>query len=91
MTASNKSAMQRSLEFHPFRGRGLGDATIQLLLDRGLSLPEELLFMDAERVKAIVGIDDAAFAEIEAYQDKIAQAGGTENAAPPVSLVLSDD
>ena len=83
--------MQRSLEFHPFRGRGLSDPTIQMLLDHGLTLPEELLFMDANRVRAIEGIDDAAFAEIEAYQDKIAQAGGTENAAPPVNLVLSDD
>jgi hypothetical protein len=64
------SAMLRTLEFHPFRGRGFSDDTIQALITHGLELPEELLFMDEEHVTEIPGIGEAALAEIVAYWSK---------------------
>jgi hypothetical protein len=62
--------MLRTLEFHPFRGRGLSNETIRALVDYGLALPEELLFMGEDQIRAISGIGETGLAEIKAYWAK---------------------
>jgi hypothetical protein len=63
-------AMARVAELAPFLGRGLGNRTIDALIEHGLDAPERLLFMAEADLRAIPGIGKISLAEIKAYRRK---------------------
>jgi hypothetical protein len=53
-----------------FLFRGLSPRTVKLLRAASVDLPERLLFMTEEQIKAVSGLDKKSRAEIEGYRAK---------------------
>ena len=75
-TATIASALARASVMRAinFRGRGLSDRTIEVLLDHGIDFPEPLLFMEPSQLKKIPGMGKAGFNEIMRYRQKFTEA-----------------
>lgn len=53
-----------------FSRRGFSARTIHALVESGIHLPEEVLFLSDERAEHIAGLDAGSLAEIEAYRSR---------------------
>jgi hypothetical protein len=53
-----------------YHGRGLSDRTVEALIAHGIMLPENLLLMTEDELKAIPGIGKASMSQIKAYRDR---------------------
>jgi hypothetical protein len=59
-----------TLARRPFKGGGLSDQTINVLVAADIDAPERLLFMPESEIKKIAGLSKVATAQISAYRGK---------------------
>ena len=62
------ASMQAVSETQFFGKRGFSAATVQILIDAGIVLPEELLFLPMDYIKGLSGLQPAGLTEIRNYR-----------------------
>ena len=64
------SEMDKRAAENFFSRRGFSPRTVHALVESGIHLPEEVLFLTGEQVQRIAGLDAGGLTEIEAYRSR---------------------